>query len=62
VDTSSLLNFVSVGGRCLAAIAAIGMKTQLRELVDVGLKPVLLMVGEALFLAGAGLAMLRWGS
>ena len=44
----------------MAAIAGLGMKTQLRELVAVGLKPVLLMVGETLFLAGLALALLRW--
>ncbi|CAM3999490.1 YeiH family protein [Roseateles saccharophilus] len=37
---------------CLvASMAGIGMKTQLKELVTVGLKPVLLMVGETVFLA-----------
>ncbi|MCP5185452.1 MAG: putative sulfate exporter family transporter [Pseudomonadales bacterium] len=37
---------------CLAtAIGAIGVKTQLRELVDVGIRPVLLMVSETVFLA-----------
>jgi hypothetical protein len=35
----------------VAAIAAIGMKTQLRDLATVGLKPVLLMLGETVFLA-----------
>lgn len=30
----------------VAAIAGIGMKTRLQELATVGLKPVLLMVGE----------------
>jgi uncharacterized integral membrane protein (TIGR00698 family) len=41
---------------CLvAAIAGIGMKTQLKELARVGLKPVVLMVGETVFLVG------RWG-
>lgn len=45
----------------VAAIAGLGMKTQLRELAAVGLKPVLLMVGETLFLAGLALALLRWG-
>jgi len=47
---------------CLvAAIAGIGMKTQLKELAAVGLKPVLLMLGETVFLAALVLAMLRWG-
>ncbi|MES2128575.1 MAG: putative sulfate exporter family transporter [Pseudomonadota bacterium] len=37
---------------CLvAAISAIGMKTQLKELATVGWKPILLMVGETVFLA-----------
>jgi uncharacterized integral membrane protein (TIGR00698 family) len=46
---------------CLvAAIAAIGMKTQLRELSTVGIKPIVLMVGETVFLALLVLALLRW--
>jgi uncharacterized integral membrane protein (TIGR00698 family) len=44
----------------IAAIAGIGMKTQLKELVAVGFKPVALMVGETVFLAGLALALLRW--
>ena len=48
---------------CLvAAIAAIGMKTQLRDLAAVGLKPVLLMVGETVFLAVLVIVLLRWAS
>ena len=48
---------------CLvAAIAAIGMKTQLKELASVGLKPVLLMLAETLFLAVLVLALLRWAA
>jgi len=47
---------------CLAtAIAAIGMKTQLKELVAVGIKPILLMLGETVFLAALVLAVLHWG-
>ncbi|WP_371366890.1 YeiH family protein [Pseudomonas sp. QL9] len=47
---------------CLViAIAALGMKTQLRELAAVGIKPILLMVGETTFLVLLVLAMLRWG-
>ena len=47
---------------CLvAAIAALGMKTHLKELVSVGFKPVALMVGETLFLAALVLLALRWG-
>jgi uncharacterized integral membrane protein (TIGR00698 family) len=46
---------------CLvAAIAGIGMKTQLKELATVGFKPVALMIGETVFLAALALAMLRW--
>ena len=42
------------------AIAAIGMKTHLKELVTVGIKPVVLMVGETVFLALLALLLLRW--
>jgi uncharacterized integral membrane protein (TIGR00698 family) len=45
---------------CLvAAMAAIGVKTRLGELVSVGLKPVILMVAETLFLAALVLIVLR---
>jgi uncharacterized integral membrane protein (TIGR00698 family) len=43
----------------VAAIAAIGMKTQLREVVAVGFKPVALMVGQTVFLAVLVLFMIR---
>ncbi|MCY1350296.1 hypothetical protein D9M69_365240 [compost metagenome] len=47
---------------CLViAISALGMKTQLKELAAVGIKPILLMVGETAFLAALVLAMLHWG-
>lgn len=46
---------------CLAiAMSAIGIKTQLKDIVAVGLKPVLLMAGEAMFLAALVLALTRW--
>lgn len=46
---------------CLvAAIAGIGMKTQLKELATVGLKPIALMVGETLFLAALVLGAVHW--
>jgi uncharacterized membrane protein YadS len=46
---------------CLvAAIAGIGMKTELRELAAVGWKPIALMIGETIFLALLVLALLRW--
>ena len=49
-----------LSGWCLvAAIGALGMKTQLRELASVGIKPILLMVGETVFLALLVIAMLR---
>ena len=42
---------------CLvAAISALGMKTQLKELATVGIKPIVLMVGETVFLAALVLA------
>lgn len=47
---------------CLVvAISALGMKTQLKELASVGLKPIVLMVGETVFLAALVIAMLRFG-
>jgi len=46
---------------CLVtAIAAIGMKTSLKSLVDMGLKPVMLMVLETLVLAGIVIGVLAW--
>jgi uncharacterized membrane protein YadS len=42
------------------AIAAIGMKTSLKSLVDMGLKPVMLVVLETLFLAGLVLGAILW--
>jgi uncharacterized integral membrane protein (TIGR00698 family) len=46
----------------VAAIAGIGMKTQLRDLATVGLKPVVLMLGETAFLAILAIALIRWTS
>jgi len=46
---------------CLVtAISAIGMKTSLRSLVDMGLKPVMLIAGETLFLAAMVAGALAW--
>ena len=42
-------------------MCAIGMKTQLKGLAGVGVKPIVLMVGETVFLAALVLALLRWG-
>jgi uncharacterized membrane protein YadS len=44
----------------VAAIAGIGMKTQLKELVTVGIKPVALMIGETVFLAVLTLGLMHW--
>ena len=43
----------------VASMAAIGMKTQLREIVTVGWKPVALMVLETAFLAGLFCGLLQ---
>lgn len=46
---------------CLViAISALGMKTQLKELATVGLKPILLMVGESIFLVVLVLALMHF--
>jgi uncharacterized integral membrane protein (TIGR00698 family) len=46
---------------CLVtAIAAIGMKTSLRSLVDMGLRPVMLVAAETVLLAALVLAVLAW--
>jgi uncharacterized membrane protein YadS len=45
----------------IVAISALGMKTQLKELAAVGLKPIVLMVGETVFLALLVLILMRWG-
>ena len=34
----------------MISIAAIGIKTQLKDLATVGLKPIVMMIGETLFL------------
>jgi uncharacterized integral membrane protein (TIGR00698 family) len=44
----------------IVAMSAIGMKTRLKQIVAVGLKPVALMLGEAVFLAVLVLCLLRW--
>jgi len=44
----------------LAAMAAIGMKTQLRQLTEVGFKPALLMLAETVFLAVFVLGFMHW--
>jgi uncharacterized membrane protein YadS len=46
---------------CLVvAISALGMKTQLKELAAVGIKPILLMIGETVFLVALVLLLLHW--
>ena len=44
----------------VTAIAAIGMKTSLKSLVDMGVRPVLLVVAETVFLAVLVLGVLTW--
>lgn len=46
---------------CLViAISALGMKTQLKALASVGIKPILLMLGESIFLVMLVLLMMSW--
>jgi uncharacterized integral membrane protein (TIGR00698 family) len=44
----------------IAAVAALGTKTRLRELADIGIRPVALMVGETVFLAALVVALLHF--
>jgi len=44
----------------IISICALGMKTQLKELAAVGIKPILLMVGESVFLVLLVLMLMRW--
>ncbi|UTW12378.1 YeiH family protein [Marinobacterium rhizophilum] len=48
-------------GCLVIAISALGMKTRLGELAAVGIKPILLMVGESIFLIALVLLVLHWG-
>lgn len=65
-STGVLSGWVVAAGKsasqwCLVgAMAAIGMKTHLKDLLTVGWKPVLLMVVETLFLAALFHTLLRW--
>ena len=46
---------------CLViAISAIGLKTELKQLVSVGIRPIALMIGETVFLALLVLSLLHW--
>ena len=45
----------------VVAISALGMKTQLKELAAVGIKPILLMLGETIFLVILVLVLMHWG-
>lgn len=59
VVVQSGINDLSRG--CLVvAISALGMKTQLKALASVGVKPIALMVGESVFLVLLVLALMRW--
>lgn len=44
----------------LVAIAALGIRTSMQEVMTIGLKPVLLIVGETLFIAAMVVAYLLW--
>jgi len=44
----------------ITSIAALGMKTRLKELATVGFKPVALMVGETALLAALVIGYLEW--
>jgi uncharacterized integral membrane protein (TIGR00698 family) len=50
----------TLSGWCLvAAIAAIGIKTQIRQLLSVGVKPVVLMIFETVLMAAIVLGLMR---
>nr|WP_248916907.1 putative sulfate exporter family transporter [Pseudomonas moorei] len=52
--------FVDLSHGCLVvAIGALGMKTQLKELRSVGVRPILLIIGETLFLMTLALGFLK---
>jgi uncharacterized membrane protein YadS len=59
---ASVIDAGSVVSRwCLVtAIAAIGIKTSLKSLVDMGMRPVMLVVLETVFLAAMVLGALAW--
>lgn len=44
----------------IISISALGMKTQLKELATVGIKPILLMIGESVFLVLLVLTIMHW--
>ncbi|MEN3970888.1 putative sulfate exporter family transporter [Acinetobacter sp. BWR-L5] len=44
----------------IISISALGMKTQFKELATVGIKPILLMVGESIFLVVLVLLLMHW--
>ena len=47
---------------CLvAAIAALGIKTHFRDIVEIGWKPVMLMILETLLIASLGIAAIAAG-
>ncbi|WP_077037433.1 YeiH family protein [Pelomonas sp. KK5] len=50
-----------MSGWCLvAAMAGIGMKTQLKDVITVGFRPVALMLGETVFLAALVLGLMKF--
>ncbi|GAB3626618.1 membrane protein [Pandoraea terrae] len=61
LPTAALQNAGELSRWCLvSAIAAIGMKTSLQSLAKIGLRPVLLIVGETAILAMLVVAPLLW--
>jgi uncharacterized membrane protein YadS len=44
----------------LLAIAALGIRTSLKEVMTIGFRPVILLLGETLFLAAVVVAYLIW--
>lgn len=60
-DAPRLWGQQASGALLVTAMVAIGLKTQLRAVVSLGLRPVLLMAAESAFLVLLTLAWLRWG-
>ena len=44
----------------LVAIAALGIRTSMQEVITIGMKPVLLIVGETVFIAAIVIVYLLW--
>ena len=44
----------------IIAISALGMKTRIKELASVGIKPILFMMSETIFLVVLVVVLMRW--